>query len=110
MQSKSPVSDPRWLPNLALAGLRSNCGEWYENDARGGVAIWEITQDTEKVRKVNTGFVVTTEKESGHQDAGKDDTEPNSQVHMEQPLGNADEVSQDAIFQNAGTQSTAGMF
>ena len=49
---------------------------------------------------------------NGHQDVGKDDTEPNSQVHMEQPLGNAEtvsneespsEVSQAAIFQNAGT-------
>lgn len=39
-----------------------------------GVVILEMTQDTEKVRKVKTGFVVTTEKESGHQDAGKDDT------------------------------------
>lgn len=76
------------------------------------VVIWEMTEDTEKVGKVKTGFVVMTKKESGHQGAGKDDTEPNSQVHMEQPLGNAEtvsnekspsEVSQAAISQNAGT-------
>lgn len=31
-----PSLGPTMATQLALAGLRSNCGEWYENDARGG--------------------------------------------------------------------------
>ena len=111
MQSKSPVPDPRWLPDLALAGPRRKGGEWYENNARGGDGHSGNDLGYGEVQEGRMRFIVMTEKESGYQDAGKDDTDPDNQAHMEQLPGNAgtvskekspSEVSRNASIPNAG--------